>query len=477
MEVFVMDQQYKPNFRTFLFMWLAESLSLIGTGISLFAISIWMVQVLFAAPEQRQQLAGALSLNALAFALPTVLIAPLAGVWADRHNRKRTMIVANLLSFCISAVFVLLLVTNSIQFWMLIAVTAALGICATFHNACFETTYSVVVPREQLSRANGMMQTAWSFPGIIAPPIAAAVMALPMLAKQGHIAGAIGNLLGQVPNGTSLAVVVDALSFLMAAAVILFLKMPALVRTDLIGEAGKPKKSMGRDLKEGAIYVWRIRPFFWLFAVYMVLNLIVSPLGVILPLLLKIDLQADLSLRGFSYEAALALLTSVGSAGALLGGIFMSAWVGLKSKRIYGVMVPTLVTSIALLILGVSPLLYVTTVMIFLERAMVAIIAAHSFTILQAKIPPVIQGRVFSVVRFIATSTYPLGIVLLPLAAGVFDPGAVIAVLGGFIALFAVSQLFNRRLVNIEDMDTSTAIIESSGMQEAGPVANAAESA
>ncbi len=81
-------QEYVPpknGFRTFLIVWLTQSISAFGSQLTFFALTIWLAQVLYPRPEQKPELALALSSIALAFGIPQIFSAPIAGAWADRH--------------------------------------------------------------------------------------------------------------------------------------------------------------------------------------------------------------------------------------------------------------------------------------------------------------------------------------------------------------------------------------------------------
>jgi hypothetical protein len=65
--------------------------------------------------------------------------------------------------------------------------------------------------------------------------------------------------------------------------------------------------------------------------------------------------------------------------------------------------------------------------------------------------PHELQGRVFSVRRVIAQFTIPFSTLLAGLLGGVFNPGIVIAVLGGILVVFCIAQLFNPVLLRVED--------------------------
>ena len=255
-----MSYHAPPNgFRTFLIVWVTQSISVFGSALTFFALTIWLTQTLYPLPEQKSQLAAALSATALAFAVPVVFGAPIAGAWADRHDRKRTMMAMDFASGCLSVLLATLVVTNSLNFPLLLVLLVVAAIIGAFHGAAFDTSYAMIVPEEQLPRANGMMQTVWGLSGILSPAIAATIISIPALARQGMIPGSLGLALGQLSNGASLAMMIDAVTFFLASATLIFLYIPSPKRTDL-GEAGHPKKSLLADVKEGALYIWHRRP-------------------------------------------------------------------------------------------------------------------------------------------------------------------------------------------------------------------------
>src|SRR5690242_14168939 len=80
------------SFRTFVIIWATQSLSVLGSAIGQFAVTIWLTQHLYPLSDQKPQLAFALSAVAVAFSLPLLLGTPFAGTWTDSHNRRRTML-------------------------------------------------------------------------------------------------------------------------------------------------------------------------------------------------------------------------------------------------------------------------------------------------------------------------------------------------------------------------------------------------
>ena len=110
------------GFRTLVIVWLAQSLSVIGSGMTGFALNVYLAQVLYPAPEQKPELALAFTVLNLGFTIPFVFCGPLAGAWADRHDRKQIMIVTNTANGLISVLTVFLMLSGSLQLWMSIGI-------------------------------------------------------------------------------------------------------------------------------------------------------------------------------------------------------------------------------------------------------------------------------------------------------------------------------------------------------------------
>lgn len=437
------------GFRTFLIVWATQSISVFGSALTFFCITIWLTQVLYPKPEQKTLLAAAIAATSLVWTLANVFFAPIAGAWADRHDRKRTMLMMDYFNGFISSMLVLLIITHSLQLWSLLVLITLSAIVSAFHYSAFDTSYVMIVPHEMLPRANGMMQTMSSLSNILAPAIAATLISLPGLARLGNFSGGLGAFISKLSDGTPIAISIDAITFFFAATTLLFVFIPSPRRTDLQAADGK-KKSLWEDVKEGAVYIWVRRPMLWLLGTFTMANLASSFL-VLQPLLVKFNLNADWTSRGFTYETALALLTSVAGIGGVAGGVIISVWGGLKHHRIYGILAPMIVAGIAQAIFGFSPWLYVAAGACALIDSMIPIMNAHSQAIWQTQTPREMQGRVFAVRRLIAQCTVPLGTVLAGVFGGVFNPGIVVGALGILMALFCLAQFFNPRLIQVED--------------------------
>jgi MFS family permease len=454
--------QTPPNgWRTFLMVWATQSISVVGSALTFFSITIWLTTTLYPTEAQKPQLAWALSATSLAFAIPTVFVAPIAGAYADRHDRKRTMIAMDVASGALSALIVALIAAHQLNIGLLVVIEALAATFGAFHQAAFETSYVMIVPEERLPRANGMMQTIFALSGIIAPGLAATLIALPALARQGNFP-AFASLLGRIDDGAVLAIGIDAATFFLAAVVPVFLFIPSPQRTDLHTASGE-KKSLWADVREGALYIWHRRSFLWLLGTFTVAN-IASGALVLQPLLVKFQLAPDWSARRLTLESALALLATVGSLGGVVGGVAISAWGGLKRKRVYGVLVALILAGLAFMVFGASRWLFLSAGAAFLMQGLIPFMNAHSQTIWQTQTPRELQGRVFSVRRLIAQFSWPMSTFLMGALASRFDPGRIIVVVGGVVAAWCVIGLFNPYLMRVEDREW----IEAQAVKNAG---------
>lgn len=442
--------QPPPNgFRTFVILWASQSVSVLGTEITLFALNVWLVTVAFPRPEQQPQLAWALAAVGMAMGVAGLITTPFAGALADRLDRKRLMLAMDLVNGARMATIALLAALGRLEVWMVVLAAGLTGITDAVHNSAFDTSYAMLVPDEQLPRATGMMETIWSLSGVLSPALAASIIALPALARAGALPPALGSVLGRLENGVPLAFGLDAASFLLAATVLALLHIPSPRDVRQAGSSG-PVASLWADVRFGVEYIRRRPPLAWLLATFAVVNLCL-PLGVFVPLIVKVELAADWMARGMTYEAALAALNTTMALGGLAGGILVSLSGGARRRRVVVLLLSILLGGIAQMGLGLAPGLYLAGAAAFFVSFVGPLANAHSQAIWQGQVERGYQGRVFAVRRVIAWSLTPLGQVIAGWLAARVDPGLGLALLGGVIVLVTGAQFFNRHVMRVED--------------------------
>jgi MFS family permease len=426
---------------TFLTLWASQSASLIGTMVSLFALNIWQATVLYPRADQKPQLAASLALTTLAFAIPTVFAAPLAGAWADRHDRRRLMIAANLVSAAVSAVLIAMLATGRVGVAGAALLLAVYALAGAFHSAAFDASYVMLVPSDRLPRANAMMMTSQALSGLVAPGFAAALITLPRLLSHGT--GAVARLASRLPNGVPLAIGFDLVTFLAAALVLASLRVPS--------PAPGPGRSLARDLALGWGFLGRQPALLWLLSMFALANFSYAFYVILSPLLVRFTYMAHHTAMGLPFEPAYALLSTVGSLGGVAGGVVLAAWGGLRRRRVLGVVGGMMLIAVFLTGFGLAKTLLLACVFSALFQSTIPALNAHSATLWQTRTPPELQGRVFSARRMVAQGTLPLGTALAGFLATRLDPGVMLITLGATLAVFSAAMLANRPLMTIED--------------------------
>ena len=427
------------RFRAFLILWGSQTLSLFGTMVSQFAVSIWLARDLYPLAAQKPQLALALTATSFATAGPLIFAMPIAGAFADRHDRRRILITANTLLALLSLVLVALTAMHHLVLPIAVLLLLGYSLLSSFHSAAFDSSYGRFVREGDLPRASGMMMTSFGLAQLLAPPLAAALIGLPVLL------GGSGKLPPWLVDGIPFAFAADAVSFGIAACTALALRFPAMPVVP------GPRASLIADARAGLDWVLRRRPFVWLISFGSLANLTFAPLMVLLPLLARDHVAADAARHHMPFQNVLALVTTAGGLGGVLGGVAVSIF-GLRRWR------KTLVMAVCLVMLGVgeviaglAPTVWGLAAGMFVGELLVAPLNTASFTLWQSLTPPHMLARALATRRFIAQSAFPIGTVIAGWTAAVFEPWLVVTLSGALLALWTGVQLMGPGFHTLED--------------------------
>lgn len=378
---------------------IGQAISLIGSGMTQFAIIIWAWQ------ETGQ--ATTLALAGFFGFAPVVLISPIAGALVDRLNRKLIMMLSDLAAGLSTIALLILYLTDGLQIWHLYVLGAFVGIFQAFQWPAYSAAISVMIPKEQYGRANGMLQLAHSGAGILAPILAGVVLGF---------------------AGISWVFIIDIATFLFAIGALLLVHIP---EPETTAEGLKSKGSLWKESAYGFKYIWERKSLFWLQMVFFFINL-TATFGFTVA-------AAMILARTNNDTVILGSVQSAGAVGGVLGGMLLSVWGGPK-RRVHGVLLGMIGTSLLnALLMGVGRGLPVWAAASFMGALIIPILNGSNQAIWQAKVAPDLQGRVFSVRRLIAQITVPVIMLLAgPLADYVFEPalaegGALAPIFGGLV--------------------------------------------
>ncbi|MEP7028149.1 MAG: MFS transporter [Candidatus Eisenbacteria bacterium] len=429
-------------------LWASQTLSLFGSFVSQFAVNVWLVRDLFPLPSQRPELALALTATGVAMTAPLIFGMPLAGAFADRHDRRLILLRSNLALAALSALIVLLLLLDRLSLPIAVVLLAGYAFAGAFHGAAFDSGYGLLVPPARLPRANTMMMTSFGLSQLLAPPLAATLIGLPGLL------GGAARLPAWLSSGVPFAFAADGLSFLLAAVVVTAIRFPPLPpRLDTA------RTSIWGDVRAGFRWMLRRRPFLWLTANGTLVNLMFAPLMLLMPLLVRDRLAADRALHGLSFEAALALVNAVGGLGAVLGGVVLGI-VGFRGVKKTTFMISLLLgIGVGQVLVGLSTSVFAFAAALFATEFLVTPLNTASFTLWQSLTPPHMLARALSVRRFLAQSAFPVGTMIAGWIAAAAPAWIVVVVAGALLALGCAAQMMAPGFGAFEDRMREAAAI------------------
>jgi MFS family permease len=379
-----------------------QMISILGSSMTRFALAIW----LFAQTES----ATAFSLLAFIGFAPVAVFSPIAGALVDRWNRKLVMMLSDLAAGLSTVAVFLLFSTGNLEVWHLYIVVFINGTFQSFQWPAYSAAITTMVPKEQYGRANGMVALAGPVSQIVAPILAAAMIGL-----------------WGFDAGTENIMLIDIVTFSAAIGALLFVHIP------------QPKATSEGEAARGSLFKESIFGFKYIFARPSLLGLQLMLLYANLVGAIAMTLLTPMILIGSKNgEATLATVMTAGAIGGVLGGLLLSGWGGPK-RRVHGVLIGITLTMlfsavlmgfgfklgslVQITLFGVTGVGFVWALANFSGPLFITILNGSNQAIWQSKVPPDVQGRVFSARFFIATITTPIGMLIAgPLADNLMEP-------------------------------------------------------
>ena len=153
----------------FTVVWFGQVVSLMGSAMSGFAMTIWAWQLTGSAT--------ALALVGLFWVGPNIIFSPIAGALVDRSNRKLVMMISDLASGVITIVYLIMFSAGTLQIWHLYVGGFIAGTFQAFQWPAYSSAITMMIPKNQYARATGMMSLAEWGSGVFSPVLAAALLA------------------------------------------------------------------------------------------------------------------------------------------------------------------------------------------------------------------------------------------------------------------------------------------------------------
>src|SRR3712207_6618237 len=146
---------------TFLVVWIGQLSSIIGSGMTAFALGVYVYQQTGSATR--------FALIALCNMLPRVVLSPLAGALADRWDRRQVMILSDAIAALSSLLLLVLLALGQLEVGWIYAATALNATGSAFEVPAYNAAATTLAPKAQVGRVSGLMQLADALGQIVAP--------------------------------------------------------------------------------------------------------------------------------------------------------------------------------------------------------------------------------------------------------------------------------------------------------------------
>ena len=344
--------------------------------------------------------------------VPTFLLSPFAGVWADRYDRKRLIILSDAMIALATLGLALAFISGYKAVWLLLVGAALRAVGAAVQGPAVGAILPQIVPEDKLIRANGLNGTLQSAIMLVSPLLSGALLTLASL---------------------ELVFFIDVITAGIAIAVLLILKVATHAKAAVKQETG-----YFSDMMEGFRYIRNHRYLVSYFAYVGIFLFLISPAAFLTPLQVARSFGEDIW--------RLTAIEMVFSVGMMAGGILISSWGGFRN-RMHTMIVSNLVMALCTLALALVPSFWLYLLVMGIFGVAMPLYNTPSAVIVQEHVEPDFLGRVFSVLTMLFTSIMPLGMLLFGPVADIIAIEWLLLATSAIMLLLGTLVFRNRRLM------------------------------
>ncbi len=383
----------------------SQTTSLLGSMLVMYSI-MWYVTL-------STQSGLMMTIMVLCSFVPAIIISPFAGVWADRLNRKKLMIIADLSIAAVTFLIAVLFIFGIRDLWIIFVISVVRAFGQSVHQPAVSAVYPQIVPKDQLIKVQGVAQGIQSTSMIVMPLLAGLLMAT---IKIEYI------------------LMIDVITAVMAVYMLIaYVKLPK-------HEAELDQKAITyfKDIKEGLKYT---------FSHKLIFNIILFGFLFMLMVAAPSFLSYLQVARVFGPEAwRLSILEAVFGIGMLIGSVVISAWGGFRN-RLKTFFFAYILIGLGTVGLGIPFNFWVYIGFWAFVGFFISISNPILVSLIQEKVDPNYIGRVFSLFGLIHTISLPLGMLFFGPMSDVVDVSIMNLISGVLMMVIAIVPLFNKGLL------------------------------
>lgn len=400
---------WKKTIVTFM---VSQTTSLMGSMLVMYTI-MWYVTL-------STQSGLMMTIMVLCSFVPALIISPFAGVWADRLNRKKLMIIADLSIALVTLIIAVLFFFGIRELWIIFLISIVRAFGQSVHQPAVSAVYPQIVPKDKLIKVQGVAQGIQSTSMIVMPLLAGLLLAT---VKIEYIF-----LIDVITAGIAVFILV------------FYVKLPKHE-----AELEQTAIKYFDDIKEGLKYTFSHRLIFNILLFGFLFMLMVAAPSFLTYLQVA---------RVFGPEAwRLSILEAVFGAGMLIGSIIISFWGGFKN-RLKTFFFAYIAIGLGTVGLGIPLNFWVYIGFWCFVGFFISISNPILVSLIQEKVDPNYIGRVFSVFGLINTISLPLGMLFFGPMSDFIDVSVMILISGIMMIILSIIPLFNRKLM-VEGLKTT----------------------
>lgn len=373
----------------FTLLWQGQLVSSFGDSVYDIALGFWILA--------KTGSTGLMGLLMAAIAVPRVILSPIAGTYVDRHNRRRILIVSDIVRGLVITFVGVAALMDFVEIWMVLVSGIILGVCGSFFNPAVQSSIPDIVPKDKLVKANSSFSLVGTATNII-----------------GKTAG--GFLYQTL--GAPLMFLINGLSYIFSACTEVFIKIPNIKRNtkDL---------NFFDDLKSGFNFVKNFTGLKYLYITIAFLNFFaVMGITLLLPLF-----KSKEYLGAEKYGIAMAF----SSGGMFVGFLLLSVINFEKRNKSMIFTMSGMGSAITMIILPFVSNYFFIILMLFINGISIAVVNSILQASMQAAVPMNMRGKVFGFKRTLSSSLVPLAMAIGGILAEFISIGIIISVGYGII--------------------------------------------
>jgi len=361
------------GYRDFRVQWIGACTSSIGTWMQIVAQNWLIVSLTNSSPFF-------LGLDAFLQQLPIILFSLVGGVFADRYDRRRTLLVSQVIQMGTSATLALLMYLRIVEIWEVLALSFVTGCAQSFGGPAYQSLIPSLVDKKDLPNAVALNSIQFNVARVLGP--LAFSLTLAAFQRWGY----------SEPQAMNACFLLNALSFLVVIQTLTMLRVKHI--------ASASTNSVGDELKTGISYVRDHKNL----ASLIVLAAATTFLGFALLTFLPIFAQKIFHEGADTYSHLMAF----SGAGSIVGALLV-AWLGKYKKMGLTALIVQAIYGALIIAFAVSRTLWLSDILLFLTGATLMIVFSTVTSLVQLTAPNHMRGRVMSIYMLAFRGGMPLG--------------------------------------------------------------------